>query len=190
MRVIAGRFGGLRLETPSRGVRPTGDRVKESLFAMLGPRLPGARVLDLFAGSGALGLEALSRGAAHAVFVERVPATARILEANLRRCGVGSEEADVVIRSAAAAGATWAAQGRRFDLVFADPPYDQAPGLLADVLAQAPALLAPDGLLVLEHRKQDPPPPLPVGLRQVRERVYGDTVIVWVEPDPVDEDPP
>ena len=121
MRVIAGRFGGRRLRVPSSGVRPTSDRVREALFAVLGD-LAGARVLDLFAGSGALGIEALSRGASEAVFAERAAAAVAAVRANLE--ALGAEGSGRVVRGDAVAVVRRLARaGACFDLVFLDPPW-------------------------------------------------------------------
>lgn len=130
MRVIAGRFGGRRLAAPrGAATRPTADRVREALFSMLGS-LDGASVLDLFAGTGALGIEALSRGAAQAVFVERDRLALSALRANLAALGLGAEggEPQVQVRARDAVAALGGAieQGETYDLVFLDPPYAQA----------------------------------------------------------------
>jgi 16S rRNA (guanine966-N2)-methyltransferase len=169
MRVIAGSYRGRRLTAP-RGTdtRPTSDRVRESLFAILGP-LDGMGVLDLFAGSGALGIEALSRGAAGAVFVERAPAALKVLRANLATLGLEQEvhsgDARTFARKARAAGET-------YDLVFLDPPYREA-GPLASELDVA-ALLAPGGRIVVESDRRAP---LEIDLPMTFERRYGDTLI-------------
>ncbi|HEU4659012.1 MAG TPA: 16S rRNA (guanine(966)-N(2))-methyltransferase RsmD [Capillimicrobium sp.] len=170
MRVIAGAYGGRRLVAPpGRDTRPTSDRVREALFSILGP-LDGERVLDLFAGSGALGIEALSRGAAEATFVERAPAALRALRGNLEALGasarVVARDARVFIRDAKAAGDT-------YDLVFLDPPYRDAAGL-GPVLDLAP-LLASGGRAVSESDRRAPLE-LP-GLEVTDERRYGDTLI-------------
>ena len=131
MRIVAGEFGGRRLIPPrDRRVRPTADRVREAWMSILAAALPGARVLDLYAGSGALGLEALSRGAASAVFVELNPPSLRALEANVAALGVGDRV--TVHRGDALRFAERLAPGA-FDLVFADPPYnrDDAASLVA-----------------------------------------------------------
>ena len=121
MRVIAGQWGGRRLQAPSgESTRPTSDRVREALFSILAPRIEGARVLDLFAGSGALGIEALSRGAAAATFVDSAAAAIRAVRANLEALGI---EAEVVRADARRFLGGASAAARQYDLVFLDPPY-------------------------------------------------------------------
>lgn len=174
MRVIAGRLGGRRLTAP-RGLatRPTSDRVREALFSALG-HVAGARVLDLYAGTGALGIEALSRGAARAVFVENARPAIAALRENLAALDLlGS--ARVVTQPAARAVAAIAAEGP-FDLVFADPPYAalaEVPPLVA-VLARG--ALAPGARFVLEHASRDAAPDLGA-LAPRATRAYGDTAI-------------
>ncbi|MGF1509248.1 MAG: 16S rRNA (guanine(966)-N(2))-methyltransferase RsmD [Myxococcota bacterium] len=180
MRIIAGRFGGLHLQVPKRDVRPTADRVKESVFSVLGTDLVDARVLDLFAGTGGLGLEALSRGARHARFVERAKGSLAALETNLKRCQVTDQEAEIDPRPVASAIAFLVTTRAQFDVIFADPPYAQAANLLVPVLHHAPRLLTPAGQLVLEHRRQDRSPVLPVGLSLEDSRTYGDTLVWWI----------
>jgi 16S rRNA (guanine966-N2)-methyltransferase len=169
MRVIAGELGGRRLLAPrGEATRPTAGRVREALFSMLGD-LAGLRVLDLFAGSGALGIEALSRGAAAATFVERSPRALAALRANIAALGLG-ERARVVdgdARTALRAAA-------EYDLVFVDPPYAEASSL-ADALASGlPALLAPGARVVSESDRRAP---LELAMPLQRERRYGDTMI-------------
>jgi 16S rRNA (guanine966-N2)-methyltransferase len=168
LRVVAGTYKGRRLAAP-RGTRtrPTADRVREALFSMLGD-VGGARVLDLYAGSGALGIEALSRGADSAVFVERDARAVAAIERNLAAVGV---EANVVRQDVARFLAR--ADGA-FDLVFCDPPYDSAAGLAGPLAEHLPALCAEDARIVTESDKRNPlvlPFPLLV------ERAYGDTRI-------------
>lgn len=171
MRVIAGRLGGRRLVAP-RGLatRPTTDRVREALFSALGP-LGGASVLDLYAGTGALGIEAISRGAQRAVFVESARPALTALRENLAALDLGA-----VTRVLAQPVARPLPPGAGpFDLVFADPPYAalaEIPPLLA---ALAPAL-APGARVVLEHASRDAAPAL-AGLAARPTRVYGDTAI-------------
>jgi 16S rRNA (guanine966-N2)-methyltransferase len=169
VRVVAGEFKGRRLEAP-RGMRtrPTADRVREALFSMLGD-VSGARVLDLFAGSGALGIEALSRGAASAVFVERDPRAAAAIERNLSSLGLDQR----VLRQDALRFMA-RAEGGTFDLVFCDPPYDSASRLAGPLAERLPALTAQGARIVIESDKRRP---LELPLPLVKERTYGDTRI-------------
>ncbi len=174
MRVVAGRLGGRRLLAPPGGAtRPTSDRVREALFSLLGP-LDGERVLDLFAGSGALAIEALSRGAGMAVLVERDPRAAAVAARNLTALGLGDEQARLV--RAPAAAALRAARERResYDLVFLDPPYRQAPALGDELTRALGPLLAPAARVVTESDRRAP---LELSLPLVDERRYGDTLI-------------
>jgi 16S rRNA (guanine966-N2)-methyltransferase len=174
MRVIAGSLGGRRLKAPrGRATRPTSDRVREALFSMLG-EIAGARVLDLFAGTGALGIEALSRGAASAVFVEREGAAAAVLRENLEALGIGSGQAELRRADALVALRTASARAETYDLVFIDPPYGQAASLGPRLAALLPELLAPGGRAVAESDRREP---LALGLPVEAERRYGDTSI-------------
>ena len=168
MRVVAGTFKGRRLAAP-RGTRtrPTADRVREALFSMLGD-VGGARVLDLYAGSGALGIEALSRGAGSAVFVERDAQALAAIERNLAAVGVEATvvRQDVLRFLARADGA--------FDLVFCDPPYDSATGLAGPLAERLPAFCAEDARIVTESDKRNP---LELPFPLLVERAYGDTRI-------------
>ena len=167
MRIVAGTHGGRRLLAPKgHDVRPTSDRVREALFSILGDRVTGARVLDLFAGTGALVLEALSRGAATATFVDRDVAAVR---ANLAALGL---EAAVIRRDAIG---FLERAGAQFDLVFLDPPYREAERLAPRLADTLPAVLAPGALVVSESDRRAPldlPP-----LETLDERRYGDTLI-------------
>ena len=174
MRVIAGRFGGRRLAAPrGRDTRPTADRVREALFSTLGP-LGGETVLDLFAGSGALAIEALSRGAARAVLVERDARAAEVIRSNLQALGVGEDEARVVVAPARSALRDARARGATYDLVFLDPPYRSAATLGRELSDALEGLLAPGARVVSEsdHRA-----PLELTLPLDHERRYGDTLI-------------
>jgi 16S rRNA (guanine966-N2)-methyltransferase len=174
MRVVAGRFGGRRLQAPrGRDTRPTSDRVREALFAMLGP-LEGGRVLDLFAGSGALAIEALSRGAAVATLVERDRRAIEVIRANLAALELGVDQARVVHAPARAALRDASARGDAYDLVLLDPPYREAPALGRELSQALPAVLAPDARVVAESDRRAP---LALELPVVRERRYGDTLI-------------
>jgi 16S rRNA (guanine966-N2)-methyltransferase len=171
VRVIAGRFGGRRLQAPpGTRTRPTGDRVREALFSVLGP-LEGLDVLDLFAGSGALGIEALSRGAARATFVEQAAPAVRTIRANLDALELDAE----VHRRDARAFLRHASSARHeYDLIFLDPPYRLAAELGRDLSPALAAVLAPGGRLVGEsdHRA-----PLDLDVPLLDERRYGDTLI-------------
>lgn len=174
VRIIAGRWGGRRiLVPPGARVRPTSDRVREAWMSILGPELQGARVLDLFAGSGALGLEALSRGAAHVTFVESEPRVLRVLRANLGALGAGPDSQ--VVR---ADGIRFLheAEPERYDLVFADPPYARG---LADETLRVFLRGRAARLLALEHHRDEPVEPPPDAVR----RAYGDTVLLFVRND-------
>jgi 16S rRNA (guanine966-N2)-methyltransferase len=177
MRVIAGRFGGRRLSAPKgRDVRPTADRVREALFASLDASgaLVDARVLDLFAGTGALGIEALSRGAASAVFVEQDGWAATALQTNLDALGLTAQEATVRRADVAAALRDARDRAETYDLVLCDPPYRHAAGLgptLSDALRP---VLAAGGRVVTESDRRAP---LDLDLPLTDERRYGDTLI-------------
>ena len=152
MRIVAGEFRGRRLVAPpGTGKRPTSDRVRESLFAILGP-LGGEAVLDLFAGTGALGMEAISRGAASAVAVDRDRAAVRAIRTNADALALG-DRLRVVQRGWREALRAEAEAGASFDLVLIDPPYDLLPDIAADLGAAVAAVLAPGGVVVLEHAR-------------------------------------
>ena len=176
-RVIAGTARGIRLTAPGPGTRPFGDRVKQTLFAILEPDLTGANVLDLFAGSGAAGLEALSRGAARATFVERDRGAAAVIATNLERAHVADRA--VVVRADAIA---WlrgpAAAAGPFGVVVLDPPYAET-GLLADALAAVAPLVPVDGRVVAKHFWRDPPPAEVGLLASERERRFGETTLTF-----------
>jgi 16S rRNA (guanine966-N2)-methyltransferase len=172
MRVIAGRWGGRRLQAPpGDATRPTSDRVREALFSVLAPRIEGARVLDLFAGSGALGVEALSRGAAEATFVDSAPGAIRTIRANLAALGGEAEIRRTDARRFLGAASRAA---RQYDLVFLDPPYRLAGRLGSELTAALPAVLAPGAAVVAESDRRAP---LELGLPLLDERRYGDTLI-------------
>lgn len=177
MRIIGGVAGGRRLQVPGRGTRPTSDRTREALFNSLGTMLDltGARVLDLYAGSGAVGLEALSRGADAAVFVESDPIAAKVIAANIAALampGATISRSPVARFLAAAAPAP-------FDLVFADPPYlldsDELRGALHS-LAE-PGWLAAGAQLVIERSARSAEPDWPAGFAEGGRKRYGDTML-------------
>ena len=178
MRVIAGSLKGRRLVTPTwTGLRPTSDKLRETLFNLVASRLAGARVLDGFAGTGALGIEALSRGAAHVTFVERDRRAAALIAENLRRCGVTGGYA--IVRGGLRQTVGRLA-GDDFDLILLDPPYDEEQ--LDAILAAAGARLAAGGVLVLEHAKRRPVPDAAGRVRRGRARTSGDSVLDFYHP--------
>lgn len=188
--MIGGTARGQRLDAPpGRDVRPTADRVREALFSSLAPVIPGARVLDLFAGSGALAIEALSRGAASATLVERDRRTASVAESNLTRTGL-DEWARLVRQDAA--GFVRHPQGGPFDLVLADPPYGDPLAGVYELLTRlhAAGCLAPDAMVVVERDRRDPhlDTQAPPFLALDRRRSYGDTLLLYLrstgEPSP------
>ena len=183
-RIIAGSARGARLEVPGAGTRPTSDRVRESLFGALDSlsAIDGARVLDLYAGSGALGLESLSRGAASVEFVERGHQAAAIVRRNAAVVAkAGGLPAGRVHESTVLAFLQRATGP--YDLVFTDPPYDlDDTALTADLIALSP-LLAADAVVVVERARRSTPPDLAAaGLELFREKSYGDTTLWWAEP--------
>ncbi|HMB70850.1 MAG TPA: 16S rRNA (guanine(966)-N(2))-methyltransferase RsmD [bacterium] len=172
LRVIAGELRGRRFGAPpGRDTRPTSDRVRESLFDLLGPIPPEARVLDLFAGSGALGIEALSRGAAGATFVESARTALAALRANLEALGL----ADRATVRAGDALVGPEPPGGPFHRIFADPPYGA--GAVGAALVRAAAWLTDDGIVALEHGVREAVPEAPEGLALWKTRRYGDTVL-------------
>ena len=177
MRIVAGRWGGRRLSSPKgAATRPTSDRVREALFSILGDFVQDARVLDLFAGSGALGLEALSRGAATATFVDTAAGAVAAVKANLEALG---GEAEVRRGDALRFLRTATGDTRHYDLVLLDPPYRQAERLGRELSEALPAVLAPAALVVCESDRRAP---LPLDLPLRDERRYGDTLIRIHEP--------
>jgi 16S rRNA (guanine(966)-N(2))-methyltransferase RsmD len=172
MRVVAGRYGGRRLSAPrGASTRPTADRVREALFALLGD-IEGAEALDLFAGSGALGIEALSRGAANATFVDSAASAVRVVRANL--AGLGIEDAQVRRQDARAFLRNARTHGRQYDLVFLDPPYRRAGELARDLSPLLAPVLAPRARVATESDRRAP---LDLALPMSDERRYGDTLI-------------
>lgn len=175
MRVIAGELKGRRLKTPNwSGLRPTSDKLRETLFNVVAARVPGARVLDLYAGTGAIGIEALSRGASHATFVDTDTRARRLIEENLRHCGVSDRY--VIIRT------LQSLLDGSFDLAVLDPPYDE-PDLTAPIAA-AERLVALDGLLVLEHARRRPAPDQVGRLRKTRDLLSGDSALAFYSTPP------
>lgn len=203
-RIIAGRAGSLRLAVPKSGTRPTSDRVREAIFSTLGSwgLVEGTRVLDLYAGSGALGLEAVSRGAVSATLVERHAPAAQVAMRNARTVLAAFDEqqtpsVEVVRKSVqtyldeqragAAAGPGDSATANRdpellWDVALLDPPYDLGETELTANLAALTPLLAPDAAVLVERSSRSPEPSWPQGLSPVREKRYGETALWWSEP--------
>lgn len=176
MRIIAGTLKGRRLDAPTwEGLRPSSDRLRETLFNVLAPRIEGSRFLDGFAGTGAVGLEALSRGAAHVTFIERDPRACRLIAENARRCGLTGGY--TILRGGVVETARRETLGP-FDLVFLDPPY--ADKYVDDAAAAAMRWLAPEGRLVVEHATRDPMDSV-AGGRLVRTLRSGDTTLSFFE---------
>ena len=174
MRVTGGTLRGRRLLAPPPGVRPSADRLRESLFARLG-ELCGAQALDLYAGTGALGIESLSRGVEAVVFVERSPRSLAILKRNL--AALELTECSRILREDASHGVRrLGREGRRFDLVLLDPPYGSGQDACALRALVESGVLAPRGMVVVERSRRHPLPAI-AGLERIDERRYGDTVI-------------
>ncbi len=177
-RIVAGAARGRRISVPARGTRPTSDRAREALFNSLAALLDldGARVLDLYAGSGGVGLEALSRGAALAVLVDSDRAAVEVLRANATALGLPGAR---VVKAPVAAHLSAGHPDAPFDLVFADPPYALGDDALGGVLAAltAPGWLAPGAVLVVERSARGTPPPWPPSVDALQQRRYGESVL-------------
>lgn len=174
MQIIAGIAKGRKLSVPGSGTRPMTGRAKESVFSILAGRLDGARVLDLYAGSGALGLEALSRGAVSVVFVDQGREASRTIERNIENVGLGG----TLIRRSLP-GAIAAVDGL-FDVIFVDPPYADSDGSVTDTLSSLDEVLASDGIVVV-HRQARSDTEIPESLTCTDERHYGDAVVMMLE---------
>jgi 16S rRNA (guanine966-N2)-methyltransferase len=176
MRVVAGRLGGRTLRAvPGSATRPTSDRVREALFSILGERVRDAAVLDLFAGTGALAIEALSRGASSAVLVEQAPRAVAVIRANLEALDL---DRVATVRRTKVETYLRAHGDGPFDLVFLDPPYAMPVGTLAGLLARlGKGALALGAVVVLETSSRAEPPPWPDPMRPQPPRRYGDTAL-------------
>lgn len=179
MRIVAGEFRGRTLKSPSwDGLRPTSDRLRETLFNILGPSIRGARVLDGFAGTGAIGIEALSRGAAHVVFVERDPRAVTLIDTNLAPLLAGDRPKPVIIR-AGFADAVRRLDGEVFDVIVLDPPY--AEHAAAEALESALPLVGAATRLIIEHGTRHTPPSGHSGVQLARTVTAGDSALSFYE---------
>ena len=187
MRIIAGTLKGRRLASPTwEGLRPTSDRLRETLFNILAGRVEGARVLDVYAGTGAIGIEALSRGAAHVTFVEADGRAQSLILDNIARCGVTDGYA-MLRNDALRALEALREEGRRFDFVLLDPPYNgnrksrgaRPVGATVDVLLAVDAVLTDGGTVVWEHAERTAMPPAVGGLARVRVVESGDSALTF-----------
>lgn len=171
LRIVAGALKGRRLTSPTwTGLRPTSDRLRETLFNVLGQTCQGASVLDAFAGTGAVGIEALSRGAAHVMFVDHDPRALALIRQNLDRCGV-TDRYTIQRMDLARSGPVFPTA---FDLIFLDPPYERNPTDACGALASS---LATDGLLVAEHARRMQVPDTIGALRRIRLVTAGDSAL-------------
>lgn len=183
MRVITGQYKGRRLKTlEGLSVRPTSDRMRETIFNILAPRIEGARVADVCAGSGAVGIEAISRGAEYVAFVESSRKTASVIEENLQHCKI-EEGFKVFVRDALQAMKYFSAEKQRFDIIYFDPPYESE--IYSPVMWQIARgdLLTEDGIVLVEHRRQSPLAPNYDQLRPYREIVQGESCLTFYERD-------
>lgn len=185
-RIISGAAGSLSLEVPKSGTRPTSDRVREAIFSSLEAidALDGARVLDLFAGSGALGLEAASRGASTVVLVEHDANAATICKRNAKKVQSaieskpGAQSQPLVEVAKSSVKSYLSTEHRSWDIIFADPPYELSEDELGEVLKLAVRHAAADAILIVERSTRSPEPTWPDGLSAIREKRYGET-LVW-----------
>jgi 16S rRNA (guanine966-N2)-methyltransferase len=175
VRIIAGTLKGRRLEAPSwPGLRPTSDRLRETLFNILGPRVAGRRVLDGCAGTGAVGLEAISRGAAHVTFIDRDRRAVDLIARNLARCAVLDGYA--IVQADLGTEAHRIRPAADFDVIFLDPPYDTDTAAIARAVRD---WLATDGLLIVEYARRAGAPAPVEGLQRTREVMSGDSALAF-----------
>lgn len=180
MRIITGRARGLQLTVPKTyDVRPTADRVKESVFNIIGSKIIGARVLDLFAGTGNLGLESWSRGAGAITFIDASKESLRLVRSNIAKCRA-LDDCTVLQGSAPQVAQRLALTGELFDFAFCDPPYNKGWVQQIIELLGRQSFLRDGGYLVVERSAHDELPPLPVGCELVRSSRYGETMVDFI----------
>jgi 16S rRNA (guanine(966)-N(2))-methyltransferase RsmD len=180
MRIIAGTAKGRKLQAPKGSkTRPTSDRVREAIFSIVGDLVEDARVLDLYAGTGAMGLEALSRGARHAVFVEMNPAALQYLNTNIETCRC--QDRSGVVSRPVISYLEQINPGDNFDLVFADPPYLSDQGTLTLLAISKHAKPLKRCLIILEHAPNRPPEPVPDNMDKVDTRKYGNVNVTFLQ---------
>jgi 16S rRNA (guanine966-N2)-methyltransferase len=177
VRIIAGHYRGTRLHTPSGvAIRPTSDRLRESIFNIIGPRIRGKRILDLFAGTGAMGIEALSRGATHAIFIDNNAQSLDLIHRNIEK--VSAHDRTTVIAWDAAYELACLQDHAASDIIFMDPPYNQ--GLIHKALQNLVALPSCNSMIVVEHAAKDALNDLPTGLLLRDQRRYGKTLVSFL----------
>lgn len=185
-RIIAGKAGSLRLDVPQGPTRPTSERVREAMFSAIEHLidLTGAHVLDLYAGSGALGLEAASRGASRVIFVDSAPPAQRSLNTNIGQIqqALGNAGSFHVVKSQALPYCQKVTPGELLDLVLADPPYDVPSEDVTNCLQALEPSLADDSLIVVERAKKSPEPQWPASFEVIKHKTYGDTAVFYLSP--------
>ncbi len=180
MRIISGTSKGRKLVTPKRySVRPTSDRVKESLFNILGGEIEGKVVLDLFAGTGNLGIEALSRGAKRVIFVEKGRQALRLIQTNLNQFGLG-DQSEIIPKDVNRAIGILKQRGECFDLILMDPPYEKGLIQITLIKLNTHPIYHGDSILVIEHDRREPLPRLPEGWNLIRQQKIGDTLLSFL----------
>jgi 16S rRNA (guanine966-N2)-methyltransferase len=175
VRVIAGTLKGRKLDAPTwDGLRPTSDKLRETLFNVLAPRIQGARVLDGYAGTGAVGIEAISRGADHVTFVEQDARACALIAANLQKCGISTGY--VIIQTTVLQAIDGLRKTQAFDVILLDPPYASD---FHEALPHVGDIVKPDGVVILEHARKSQPPPTPGRLTRTRELKSGDSALTF-----------
>jgi len=181
MRITGGEAGGIPIKAPrGKGARPTSDKVREALFSVLGKSVTGAKALDLFAGSGALGIEALSRGAQSVVLVDNNPAACKMIAANLKAVGL-AEKGEIIRADFRAALRKIGGRGDKFDLVFLDPPYGKNLLEEAAKALERHGVVSSDSIIVAEHFKKTAPPESISDIPLSRSRAYGQTCLSYYQ---------